>query len=368
MELLKNIANSLGFRFELDVLALYEIVMLDHIVSRRTLYKNVSRLLSGEYINIRLDGKFFSYRIDKYWDITQLDEKPTKHKEPIASLVKTLISLLNKFCKEVQGSLVVPISGGIDSSLLLFLATKAEDCKHVQAVHVNLGSKIEQLLSKIVATKARASLHIKVFSEQWLRDNYFELLKKMLKVIGYPREGDAALPYLILAQTNKSLFNNKTVSSVGGEGSDPVFGGGDYYKYYATQLLLERRISMFLELVRTLRKYNYERENFTLILLKPLQQLVLRFYRLRYQYFKLKSRKLLAKKSKQLINLVAQYLAQLSNVLYNIPVRNYYHKSVTRMFIHKISHVIHTRVRAEDSQGNIIFLPFASRPIPLMNT
>jgi len=366
MELLKNTAEALGIRFEPDILALYEILMLGSLVSRKTIYNNVNRLLPGEYIVVKLDSDThtYNYNIDKYWDVTQLDSKTDGSKKTLYLLVKTLISLLNTYCKEAQDSkLVVPISGGIDSSLLLFLTTKAKECKHVQAIHINLNNSLELLLSRIVALKAKTPLHIEAFPEQKLRKSYFELLRKMLRIIGYPREGDAALPYLILAQTIKSMFGEKRVFSLGGEGSDPIFGGSDYYKFFATQLILEKRIAEFLKLMKTIVRYNFEREKTILMVLKPILQLILRSYRIRYIYFKLKSRKLLLKKNRRLNNLIAQYFAQLSGVLYNGSLLNYYRRSVARMLIHKISHVIHTRVKAEESQGNIIFLPFASRDV-----
>jgi len=58
-----------------------------------------------------------------------------------------------------------------------------------------------------------------------------------LSIIGYPREGDASLPYLVLAQ---HVRDKGIKFSIGGEGGDSIFWGFDYYKFFATQLILEK--------------------------------------------------------------------------------------------------------------------------------
>jgi len=363
MRLLKLLQKALNIQLKPDILTLYEIMAFNSIVSRRTLYKGINRLLPGEYIVVKTNHGAFEYEISKYWNI--MDENMTSNadKKPVASLIKQMINQLSKYYEELQGQkTIIPISGGLDSALLLLLAMKAEKYRQILALHVNLENRMELLLSKLITTKAKVPLHIEFFQEQWLKDNYIELLSDMLKLIGYPREGEASSPYLILARSMRSRFPSETLFTIGGEVGDSIFGGHDYYKFFAVQLLLEKRIAELLKLMKVLRRYNYYGWKFIPVRTIFLQ-LVLRFYKLRYQYFKSKVHKFSRIRNKKLIRLVAQYLTELSDVFYNAPSHKYYHKMVANMLIHKAPHIAYARVKAEESQRIITYLPFASRYI-----
>jgi len=257
MKLLKSVAQALNIQFEQDVLALYEIIAFGYIVSRRTIFKNVHRLLPGETLIIQAGKGFFEHAINRYWNLTSVG-KVQEDKEAVSKLLRSLINQLNKYCEETFGSeIAVPVSAGIDSSLLLLLISKAEKCKQIHTIHVNLENPIELLLSRFIVAKTKTPHYVQVFPIEQLRKNYIQLLSNLLKIIGYPREGDAALPYLILAQVERE----KGVRfSVGGDEADSIYGGYDYYKFFATQLLLERKVPNLLKLIRILMKYNYNRE------------------------------------------------------------------------------------------------------------
>jgi hypothetical protein len=67
-----------------------------------------------------------------------------------------------------------------------------------------LGSKQEEILSKYVTTKA--NVPYLYFSLPYIdSSNYIQQVIKLLKLIGYPREGDASLPYLLLAHKLKGI-------------------------------------------------------------------------------------------------------------------------------------------------------------------
>jgi len=358
MKLLKSVAQALNIRFEQDVLALYEIIAFGYIISRRTIFRNVHRLLPGETLTIQASKGFFEHAINRYWNLTSVG-KVQEDKEAVSKLLRSLINQLNKYCEETFGSeIAVPVSGGIDSSLLLLLISKAEKCRQIHTIHVNLENPIELLLSRFIVAKTRTLHYVQVFPIEQLRKNYIRLLSNLLEIIGYPREGDAALPYLILAQVERK----KGVRfSVGGDEADSIYGGYDYYKFFATQLLLERRVLNLLKFIRILMKYNYNREKPHSIILRILLQFALRFYPVRYQYLKLRLRKTLPMKSKKLNKLIIQYLTELSDAFYNASTHSYYHEILGRMLTFKASHLVHTRVKAEESHGITAFLPYVLR-------
>jgi asparagine synthetase B (glutamine-hydrolysing) len=358
MKLLKDVAQALGIQFRYDVLALYEIMVFGYIVSRRTIFENVHRMLPGEILTMQVSGGFFENHISKYWDSVPAN-KPQVERKLVAKLIGSLVNRLDDYCEETPGSeIAVPVSGGIDSSLLLLLASKAEKCRQLRAIHVNLENPVEFLLSKLIIAKTRTRYHRQVFPIEQLRKNYIRLLSNLLEVIGYPREGDVALPYLILAHIER----DKGIRfSIGGDGADSIYGGHDYYKFFATQLLLEKRIPDLLRLIKILGKYNYNREKQYSIILRILVQFAMRFYPIRYQYIKLRLHRRSSIQNKRLNKLIAQYLAELSNNLYDAPAHDYYHEILGRMLTLKASHLVYTRVKAEESCGITVFLPYALR-------
>ena len=118
-----------------------------------------------------------------------------------------------------------------------------------------------------------------------------------------------------------------------------------------------------MKLIKILRKYNYSHEKLYSIVLRILLQLILRFYPIRYQYFRLRLHRLSSIRNKRLTSLLAQYLAELSSVLYEAPAHNYYREVLRNMLIHEASHLVHTRVKAEEFQGIVTFLPNSLREI-----
>ncbi|MGB9826895.1 MAG: asparagine synthase-related protein [Thermosphaera sp.] len=360
MELLKSIAKILDIQLEADILAIYEIILLGSIVSRRTMYKKVERLLPGEYIVVKpAENSTLEFAVKRYWDVSSTITEYKEDKGAIISLVKTMNVQLKQFCEETDGSeVVIPISGGIDSTLLLLLATKAEKCSHIHAVHVNLGVYQELLFSRLVATIFKVPYTYSVLSNTLLNNTYIQMLSRLLRIIGYPREGDASLPYLILAQHIKGVR-----FSLGGDDSDSIFGGYDYYKYFGAQLIMEEKIGKLVKLLRILRKYNYNREKLASTICKIIRQAIFRYHPLRYFYFKLYLRKILTPKGKRLGKKIAQYLAEVSRELYEGPPQRYYHHILAKIPTYKTSHLVHTRVKADEYHEIIVYLPFATRKI-----
>lgn len=360
MKFLRSVAHALGIQLEQDVLALYEIIAFGYIVSRRTIFKNVNRLLPGEILSVDASKGVFGHLVSRYWNMEPVSTH-YEYRKIIAKLLKYLIDQLNNYCKETIGTeIAVPISGGIDSSLLLLLASKTEKCSQIRAVHVNFENHRELLLSKYISIKAKTPLDAHIIPLLQLRENYIQELIDMLRIVGYPREGDASLPYLVLA---RFLKEKEFVFSIGGDDADSVYGGYDYYKFFAMQLILQKRILELLKLMKILRKYNYSGEKQYFISLHILLQFILGFYPIRYQHFKLHLHRLSSIKNKRVISLIAQYLAELSSILYSASAHNYYHEMLRKMLIHKASHLVHTRVKAEESQGIVTFLPNALREV-----
>ena len=357
INIVKAIVNILGIDLRPDILTLYELIALGSKISRRTVYKDIKRLLPGEYINIKIDGKKYLFKItvERYWD--NLQSEINNEINPVVCFMKTLHEQLTAFCQETGKSpIAVPVSGGLDSTYLLFVAKQA-GCNQIIAPHLNLGSKQEEILSKYVAIKANVPylyfslLHIDL-------NNYIQQLTKLLKLTGYPREGDSSLPYLLLAQKIRGAK-----FSLGGEASDPVFGGEDFYKYFAVQLIKQKRLKELWNLIKTIKKYNYHNENIVGIIATILKHILFSLYPIRYRHFLSITHKYLKIENNALKKMVAQYLTELTRPFYEAPNQNYYRQIMANILRYTTSHIAHARIKSDESQGIFTFLPFATRRV-----
>ena len=168
----------------------------------------------------------------------------SKDAKAVKMLLRLFIDELDRYCEEAsrkESEIFVPISGGLDSSLLLLLTSKTKECKHIHAIHVNMGNPKEFALSKLIANKVGVPIHVILVPLSYLKNNLVDMLSKLVRLIGYPRERDSSLPYLILALFMKSHHSKRVLFSIGGDDADTIFGGYDYYKLFATQLILEKR-------------------------------------------------------------------------------------------------------------------------------
>jgi asparagine synthetase B (glutamine-hydrolysing) len=357
MNIIKAVANILGINLRPDIFTLFELIVLGSKISRRTAYKGIKRLLPGEYINIKIENDkkhLFKITIERYWDIIQSE---IDNEINMVFFANTLHEQLAAFCQETgKFPIAVPVSGGLDSTYLLFVAKHA-GCVQILSPHLNLGSKQEEILSKYVTTKA--SVPYLYFSLPYIdSSNYIQQVIKLLKLIGYPREGDASLPYLLLAHKLKGIK-----FSLGGEASDPVFGGDDFYKYFAVQLIKQKRFRELWNLIKVLEKYNYHDENIITITFKILTQVLFNFYFIRYRHFLSITRKYIRTESNALKKIIAQYFAELTRPLYEAPNQNYYYRIIANILRYKTSHLAQARIKSDESQGIFTFLPFATRRV-----
>jgi asparagine synthetase B (glutamine-hydrolysing) len=360
MSIVKAVANILGIDLRQDILTLFELIVLGSKVSRRTAYKDIKRLLPGEYIDIKIKNnkkRPFEITVEKYWDGIQ--SEMNNEINSVIFFMKTIHEQLTAFCQETGKSpIAVPVSGGLDSTYLLFVAKQA-GCNQIIAPHLNLRSKQEEMLSKYVAVKA--NVPYLYFSLPYIDpNNYIQQLTKLLKLIGYPREGDSSLPYLLLAQKLKGVK-----FSLGGEASDPVFGGEDFYKYFAVQLIKQKRLKELWNLIKIVKKYNYHNESIVsiivTIILTILKQILFSLYSIRYRHFLSVTHKYLKIENNALKKKIAQYFTELTRPFYEAPNQNYYRQIMTSILRYTTSHIAHARIKSDESQKIFTFLPFATR-------
>ncbi|MEM3608837.1 MAG: asparagine synthetase B [Candidatus Bathyarchaeia archaeon] len=174
----------------------------------------------------------------------------------MASAVKELEALLKCSVKaRVHGlkEVAVAFSGGIDSSLIAFLAK--EFSVDVQLIHVSLENRLETKHAQMAAEKLKLPLHVYLFNED-------DVEAALPKVVWLIEEADAAklsigTPFYWAAEKTAEMGLKVLLT---GQGADELFGG---YKRYVNYYLLQNgevvHRKMFADILR-LHEKNIERD------------------------------------------------------------------------------------------------------------
>jgi asparagine synthase (glutamine-hydrolysing) len=169
---------------------------------------------------------------------------------------ETLQKLLeNSVRKRVWGlrEVAVAFSGGLDSSLVAFLAKKCQ--VNVQLIHVSLENQHETEEAKKAADELKLPVQVHLFREE-------DVEKVAAKVVGLVEEPDPVklsigLPFYWAAEKTAEAGFKVLLA---GQGADELFGG--YQRYVDDYLLCEKeevRKKMFNDVVK-LHENNIERD------------------------------------------------------------------------------------------------------------
>lgn len=203
----KAILQYKRIKREMDPQSLHYIINLRYIPGERTMFKGIYRLLPGHTMVV----KNHTIKIKKFWEPVLVH---TTH--PESYYVKMLKKMLDL---AVERHLIsdVPVglmlSGGIDSSTLVALASKKTD-EHLKTFCMGFGNSNDEIKdARLVADYFGTDHHELVVDAN--------ILKDYPKMIWYADEPKRNLyPYYISQMVGKHV---KT--ALGGLGSDELFGG-----------------------------------------------------------------------------------------------------------------------------------------------
>lgn len=175
----------------------------------------------------------------------------------IHEAAEELQTLLQHSVKERISELkevAVAFSGGLDSSIVAFLAKKSNTNVHL--IHVSLENQPETEHAKKVAEELKMPIHIHLFR----RENVEAVVPKLLEIIEEPNpvQTSIGIPFYWTAEKTAEM-NLKAM--LAGQGADELFGG---YSRYVDDYLLHgketARKKMFKDVTK-LHETNLERDS-----------------------------------------------------------------------------------------------------------
>ena len=210
--------------------------------------KNVNSFPPGAIAEIDRHGFRFSFT------------KKILHREPGHLTMKKasndLVKLLKKAVNENTTELkrvAVSFSGGLDSSIIAFLAKRAGI--DVELIHVSMANQAETEHAKEAAAELKLPIHVYTYNEA----DVLSTLPHVLRLIeeSDPVKASIGLPFYWVAENAAKL---KCKILFAGQGGDELFGG---YKRYVDEYIHEGRDSvlctMFQDIVK-LHENNLERD------------------------------------------------------------------------------------------------------------
>jgi len=223
---------------ELDPIAVAEYLRLGYVPEPRTMFKSIRRVEAGTFIRFGDLGQ----QTFRYWDPASFVIEPRSPRDAVAELQRLFE---NAVTKQVMSDVPVGvfISGGLDSSLLATLASRAIGVDKVHTFSAQFAeASYDESGDAAELAKWMRTTHIPVRTDE---ETLLEALQHVTNGVAEPIADAAVLPTFLLAREARKHV--KVILS--GEGADELFGGYPTYlghkiapKYDALPAFLRRMV------------------------------------------------------------------------------------------------------------------------------
>lgn len=250
---LKFIEATKGMKLVLDHEAFLTQQTLGYVPEHLCIYRNVRKLLPGTFLELDLSSgaptlSLGHLKMVRYQTVSMVKTREIRTQENIDKWIESLLE------EAVESQLIsdVPIgaflSGGIDSSLVVALASKKQ--KGLRTFNIDFEDQ-RYSEAKYAAQVAR---HFGCEHVSWTinEDTMLDVLPLLTKVYDEPFSDSSSLPTILLAR-NASKHVKVCLS---GDGADELFLGYERYTYFMKFLDIRNKLPDFLaanlkSLVRT---------------------------------------------------------------------------------------------------------------------
>ena len=217
---------------ELSPAGLNDYLALHYVPGRRTILKNISRVLPGEIATIPLSNKTPSF--STYYTPPIGVQKSVSDDE-LANIIDSAVT--SRLIADVPVGVL--LSGGIDSSIVAAIAAKRN--REIETFSMGFSSSEydESDHAKLVAQEIGSKHHHFNFEEQ----NFLDLLPVVAASLDEPVGDQALLPvYWLCQEASKHV---KVV--LAGEGADEIFAGYGYYSQFSVSPTFKDRVKALLK-------------------------------------------------------------------------------------------------------------------------
>jgi asparagine synthase (glutamine-hydrolysing) len=208
----------------LNELALRKYYAYGYVPAPLTFLEGVSKLPAGH--SLTLDLRDHTHRIERYWQY-----QPEPHEEPTAAREAQWIEEFRTLLDSAVARRLVAdvpvgcfLSGGIDSSTVLALATKHAGRDHIKAFSIGFEEATfdETRYARLVAEHVGADHQIETLSVQRALD----ILPSLASKLDEPIADSSILPTYLLCQHAR----RQVTVALGGDGADELLAGYDPFK------------------------------------------------------------------------------------------------------------------------------------------
>lgn len=210
--------------------SIYEFLSYEYVSAPNTIFEDVKKLLPGHYLQYS-NGNVL---IKEYWDCRDIESLKTTYESAKIKIVEMLKKSV-KLHMRSDVPLGFFLSGGIDSGLLVALASEIVDCNlNTYTLKFENGDFDESKLAEMISNKYNTNHKCFTVSDKSVK----YLMPEMMWHCDEPLGDSGILPNYIINQ-KVSQDNIKVVIS--GAGGDELFAGYNYY--FGTKK--ERLVSSF---------------------------------------------------------------------------------------------------------------------------
>ena len=212
---LKSIILHPGVVREVNLEALDQFLTLEYIPTPNTIYKNVYKLPPGHRL-IFQDGH---HRIEKYWDIPDLDTP--QREEEIQEVLLELVDGAVRMQLMSDVPLGAFLSGGIDSSSVVASMSKSSSTP-VKTFSIGFD---DATYDELPYARAVAKRYETEHTEEILDPDIVDLVERLVPHLDEPFGDFSIFPTYLVSEVARRHV--KVVLS--GDGGDELFGGYDTY-------------------------------------------------------------------------------------------------------------------------------------------
>ncbi len=203
---------------DLDLVAIEEFLRLGYVPEPRTPFTAIRRVPAGTFMRFSPDG----VETVRYWDPASFAIEPRNPREAVIELQRLFEHAVTK---QVMSDVPVGvfISGGLDSSLLATLASRAIGVDKVHTFSAQFAeASYDESADAAELAKWMRTKHVPVRTDE---ETLLEAWQHVTRSVAEPLADPAILPTFLLARTAREHV--KVILS--GEGADELFGGYPTY-------------------------------------------------------------------------------------------------------------------------------------------